>query len=761
MPATKKSNPPAAAGSASAGRATAVARDRWYFALAAFLGAFLLFQIQPLVARRLLPWYGGSPAVWATSLLFFQTGLLVGYAYAHGVAGRLAGRAQVIVHLALLAVALLMPVLPGIAWAPSEGDAPTARILLTLAATVGLPYVALAATSPLLQAWWTARHPRVPPWGLFAWSNAGSLLALVTYPFVVEPAWGLEAQAVAWRWSFVALGIVLLLISRKALGAATSGGAPGLAGTRDGTSAGAVAADAARSREAAGSEDAGPVPATQRPWRWIAWSAAGVALFMSVTNQLTLNVAVVPFLWVLPLAIYLLTFILAFRGGSTYPRALVALLVLPALFALHLLLPGDIQNDLSWFDGGPRARIAIASAALFVLCWGVHGELYRARPSARRLTSYYLAISFGGVLGGAFVGLLAPQLFLLQQELQVAALLTVLFYALTFAPDPLAFGRRAGGKAANAAAAASKAARAPTYVAALTLVALLGATFYFTKLQLDDAIAVERSFFGLHRVKDVPTREGNATPFRGLYHGSTLHGLELQTAAYRGQPTLYYGPITGAGLTMRILQRTSGRHVGIVGMGAGTLAAYARPADRFRFYEIDPDVVTLARDHFTFLASSPGRVDVVLGDARLSLEREEPQAFDILVLDAFSSDAVPVHLLTVEAFEGYLRHLKPDGVIAVHLSNRMLNLVPVLDQLAAAVGLPAMHLVNENERGGLSRQSRWALVSRTPDVLREVARRARESQNADQIQVFESDPSRSAHLRVWTDSYSSLVPILR
>jgi spermidine synthase len=699
--------------------------SRFSLASTAFLGASLVFLIQPMASKHILPWYGGTPGVWTACLLFFQAGLLVGYAYAHLCARFLPPRGQALSHGLLVIGAMIPPVLAGPEWAPREAEYPPARILATLLATVGLPYVVLSATSPLLQAWSAKLDPRRAPWHLFATSNAGSLLALAAYPFLLEPHFALGSQARIWKALLaayaVACGAVFWRLFRMA------------------------------PRQSSPQEAAPPAPAERASPRrvglWLGWSACAVVLFMAVTNQLTLNVAAVPFLWILPLAIYLLSFILTFSHPRFYSRRLAAFLLGPAVAAFFLALPGDVQNDSALLQLGVFSRIAILGVALFVCCVVCHGELYRLRPPVAQLTRFYLSIASGGVSGGFLVGIVAPRLFLLQQELEIGLLGCGTLFLVSARRDPREIFR-------------PRHAAAFTWVASALLAAATLGSVQLARIQLQDSIHSKRNFFGLLRVKEIPESERNATRHRRLYHGSTLHGLQVLRPDLKSRPTLYFGPISGVGLLLDPASRGRTWRVGIVGMGAATLAAYGRAGDHFRFYEIDADVVAIAREFFSYLDDTKASWDVRLGDARLSLEREDAQNFDVLVLDAFSSDAIPVHLLTVEAMGVYARHLRQDGVLAIHISNRYLDLTPVVDNLADHSGFHALHVANDDERGGTSQSSRWALLSRERSVLEEIGMRAQTLENAALIHFFIGNPAQYRRLRVWTDSYSSLSKIL-
>jgi SAM-dependent methyltransferase len=633
--------------------------------LAVFLGAFLLFQVQPMIAKVLLPWFGGTPGVWTTCLLFFQALLLLGYGWAH-IVTRFAARTQALVHLGLLALgAACLPLAPESPEVASTARAPVSALLALLASSVALPYLALASSSPLLQAW-SARNGGAT-YRLFALSNAGSLLGLLSYPFVVEPNLSTRAQTLVWSACF---GLFALACA----------------------GVGWAAAQRAPEKPPAACEGAEPVPALAQKLRWLALAATATALLLAVTNQMCQEVAVVPFLWVLPLSLYLVSFIVTFESERWYARSWC----LPVLaFALTALTQAGTLGARI----GVRLGVPVYALGLFVACLFCHGELAARRPARAHLTAFYLWIALGGALGGAFVALLAPLVFRGYDEIFVALLVCALLALGCVLEERRA--RRAAGRAAPAVL--------PVLVVVAVLLALvLGLRVAArTRPELREA----RNFYGVFRVHDLPAPAGDGR-MRYLTHGSTRHGQQYLDDARRREPTAYFGRESGIGLLLAELG-DGPRRVGIIGLGAGVLAAHGRAGDTLRFYEINPLVIELARREFSFLSDSPAVIELVEGDARLALEREAPQAFDVLVLDAFSSDAIPMHLLTVEAFELYLRHLAPGGVLALHLTSRHLDLGRVVAGLAAEHGLSAFELVSAADDARALLDARWILVARS------------------------------------------------
>jgi SAM-dependent methyltransferase len=661
-----------------------------------FLSAFLLFLVQPLIAKRILPWFGGAAIVWTLAMVFFQLVLLLGYAYAHGIASRLRGRTQAAVHVALLAASLaFLPVAPDPTWKPHGGDNPVAGVLGLLFATVGLPYFLLSATSPLVQAWLARANPGASPYRLFALSNLASMLALLGYPFAIEPWLGVRVQSIAWSAGYAAFALLCAALAWRSRDLAPPAPArdDAIAGERPG--AGAIAL-------------------------WLVLSATGAALLLAVTNHLTQNIPSIPLLWVVPLAVYLLTFILCFESERWYRRdAWLAALAWMVCMMAWFLVDRSLEFQLFWQAG-------VFTAGLFVACMFCHGELAGLRPAPRHLTLFYLVVAAGGVAGGALVGIVAPVVLPGYLELQVAVAV-VAFLAVA-----LNMGR-------------------PIPVVALLVAVSCGATAALA-WRLHDFTAgtvyIERNYYGVVRVKESQADPADPdTRHRSLVHGSILHGEQWLSEKYRRSATTYYKTSSGIGRTLLAFEGKPIK-VGIIGLGAGTIAAYADADDVYRFYDIDPAVVKVANTWFTYLEDSAGKIDVVLGDARLNLEREAPQGFDVLAVDAFSGDSIPVHLITGEAVAEYRRHMKPDGVIAFHISNRFLDLKPVLLSIAQRQGLAFAYLHEPGDEGGTT--SDWVLLTRNPPFLA-----------LPSIAEITEPVAPEPGFRPWTDDYSSLVSVLR
>jgi hypothetical protein len=720
------------------------------YGLTLFVSALLLFSIQPMFAKMVLPKLGGAPAVWSVAMVFFQTTLLAGYAYAHVLNRTLRSRRAAMLHLVLVgvtAIALPIAVAPG--WSAPPPDGAALWLFGLFAISIGLPFFTLSASAPLLQSWFAASGHRQAgnPYVLYAASNLGSFAALFAYPVVIEPILTLKAQTAAWSFGYALFAVLLAVASLFTSGAAL------------------VAAQAAPQDEVRAS-------AIER-MRWIALAAVPSGLVIAVTAYLTTDIAAAPFLWVLPLAIYLLTFVAAFRERPWIAHANVVRFVPFAVAPLAVSLIGG--DKVFWLT--MIALNLVAFALLTLMC---HGELYARRPSPRRLTEFYLCTSFGGVIGGAFAGLLAPQIFNGNYEYPILVALAVLCMPRIFA----------GG--IRKAAAEHWPWLLPGMVLALlwcltrlqlpatlelpfqVLLALLAAAMLFLRQRLMPffglvvlsfvitglwrpgiaPIETARSFFGVHKVAEVAG--GKA---RILYHGTTIHGAQRlrndDGTPVDGSPTpltYYYaqGPLAEAIDAARAAHGVLG-HVAVVGLGTGSLACHRKAGEHWTFFEIDPEVIRIARDPrlFTFLSSCAPDAPVVAGDARLTLEASSGR-YDLIVLDAFSSDSIPAHLLTREALAGYLSKLSPRGVIVAHISNRHLDLAPVVANVARSQGL--VSFLREDDRAS---DFMTTFVSNARVVA--MARAASDIGSvAEKWTPLHPDPTSA----LWTDDYSNILGIM-
>jgi len=749
-----------------------------------FLSALLLFLIQPMIGKYILPWFGGTPAVWTTCMLFFQVLLLGGYGYAHALASRQPPRRQAAIHILLLSAAMLavlvFSITPSPGWKPADGQSPVLRILGLLLAGIGAPYLVLSATSPLLQSWFGRSSPGSSPYRLYALSNLGSLLAILCYPFLIEPSITLSRQASLWSCGYAAFTLMCIFLALRMLRVLPAG------------AAGTDAPDAVVEDDP---------PGRGRYLLWLSLTACSSIMLLASTSMLCQDLAVVPLLWILPLALYLLSFIICFQYERLYWR----LLFLPAMagsiaWSCYILF-GSIYVD-------PRWQLVSYSLTLFASCMVCHGELVRLKPGFKHLTSFYLMVAGGGALGALLVTVGAPHLLKGFWEYHFGLLATALVALIVLFIDrkgPLYQGRPlhvwliwalicfgwAGllallvenlhkswrfyvgllSLALLTLSAVLHDRRGPMYAGRparvwtvwvgllLSWVALGAVLGYHIRQSLADSVEARRNFFGVMRVLEL-NKDDESEHRLTLMHGRIEHGYQFLDKGKSYAPTSYYGPESGLGLAIRLHpRRAAGQalRIGVIGLGTGTIAAYGRPGDVIRFYEINPEVLKLSDKYFTYRKDSQAHIQVVLGDARVSMERErqrgESQQLDILAVDAFSSDAIPVHLLTRECFQAYRYHLKADGILAVHVSNRYFDLKPVVRNLFLPD--PQKHF-----------QALW--ISGTADA-------ARGTYGTDWVLVttnqdFVADPEVQKGVtawgepapppKFWTDDYSNLFGLL-
>lgn len=787
-------DPPTASQNSSSSTAS-----RALFGVAIFLGAFLLFSVQLLLGKYILPWFGGTAGVWATCLFFFQTTLLAGYAYAHGSVGRFSLRGQSRVHLAILASSLLLmgvaayfwpsPITPGNWWKPQSGEIAVWLILRVLLVSVGAVVTLLATTGPLMQHWFTRAYPGESPYRLYALSNAGSLLGLLSYPALIERWLRLNTQAWLWCSGYAIYALATIALALKISKRETN--EPSVP----------TAAPADYEIERA------PRPTLNAKLQWFSLSALGSLMLLAISRFITADLAPVPLLWMLPLAVYLLSFVICFDHPRWYR---------PGVF--HPLLLATAVFTLMFYRGlGLHLWMFIAGFLVteFACCMFCHGELYRRRPQPEHLTSFYLMIALGGVAGSAFVNLVAPFIFMGNWEMQVGIAASLVAMALMATMDHASWANRknpfialalglwivlvgcfwlssdadslkhflSNGVWATLAAVTlvcsalalrskglgSFLAEQASQLTRWTLFAGVGAAsmllIWAGTSQYRQSSWAHRNFYGTLYVtaKQMPDAHFNAFVFT---HSSTMHGLQFASPDLRGYPTMYYNKTSGIGLLLLNFPRQDANHglrLGGIGLGAGTLATYGRPGDVFRFYEIDPEVVRVASGqdgYFSFLSDSKAHVEVVDGDGRISLERElaqgKPQAYDVLVVDAFNGDAVPVHLLTREAFELYLKHLRDENsVIAVHVTNRAVELASVVAAEAQHFGLSLLYvnapgLTNSTIPSGVISPNQWILLSRSKEAL-----------SAPALVQASSPLKLRKGLHYWTDDQNNLLQILR
>jgi SAM-dependent methyltransferase len=666
-----------------------------HYGLTIFLSAFLLFQVQPMVGKMILPWFGGSASVWTTCMLFFQTVLLLGYFYSHWIVSFLTPARQSLLHGSLLLVSLLLlPIVPSEDWKPTGAENPTLRILGLLTVSIGLPYFVLSTTGPLIQAWFARERSGQVPYRLFALSNFGSMLALLAYPIALEPVLPTLWQSYFWSGLFALFVVACGLLAWRG---------------RRGDPIHAV------------HHEVGLPPTVPQMLLWAALAACPSILMVADTSYLTTNIAPIPMLWVAPLALYLLSFILTFEHPRWYRRTVFLPLLVISLGILAWLPTLGI-SALPF-----TLSISINLVAFFVACMVCHGELARRQPHPGHLTSYYLMLAVGGAAGGFFVGVIAPYFFDSHYELSIGIVLTG--FVVLLAVYPLVLPRW----------------RVAVVVGTALAIGSLGWVRYVDHAEEGAGATVRlRNFYGALKVFE-NTTEG----YRTMLHGQIVHGRQYTDPGRLDQATAYYSPHGGMGKAMLAKMDQGPLRVGIIGLGVGTLVGYGRSGDSYRLYEIDPLVIDVAREHFSFLSRTPAQTEMVLGDARLQLEGEASQQFDLLVVDAFSGDSVPIHLLTREAFSQYFRHLKPDGVLAVHITNRFLDLRQVVATGAVHFDRQARMIDYDGSGDQLDYRSSWALISADPKIFAHPLL-------ADS-QAIEVRPS----FKPWRDDYSSLFAILK
>jgi hypothetical protein len=668
-----------------------------------FLGAFLLFAVEPMAAKQLLPALGGSSAVWITCLVFFQTALLLGYLYAHWLGLLRSSRTAESVHTSLLALAIGLPLFISQPDLSRAAGHPLTAIFYALTLTIGLPFLLLSSTSPLLQLWLARQEHSGVTWKLFALSNAGSLLALLLYPTVIEPHFSLRMQRGWWMTGFEVYAILSAVIAWRVQ----------------------------RSSSRTETEPPRPIDAEKSSMRakllWFLLPAGAAIQLCAVTSHLSQNIAAIPLLWVLPLGVYLLTFIVAFEAPRLYRRWLIVRLLVVLLAALgYMLSKTDVSLPI-------QMSVGFFLAELFIACLFCHAETYALRPaSPSASTLFYLLIAAGGAAGTIFVGILCPLFFDANYDVVLAFLAT----------------------AALALVVTWENGWAQRLLWSVGTALLLALAIMLHIVYARNTLVEERNFYGALRVREshVPPQ---AETVRTLLHGTIEHGTQWFAPQFRRNPTTYYATDSGVGLALGYCcdDRTGNagaRNIGVIGLGAGTLAAYGKPGDQMRFYEINPAIRPIAEHLFTYLRESGAQISYAEGDARISLTHEAPQNFDVLVIDAFSGDAIPIHLLTTQAMAVYRRHLAPGGILAFHVSNQYLDLTPEIAVLAAASGMESRVVDTPRQEARGEYRATWVLVTNNTAFLAQ-----------PQVAAFAREIPAKPGLRTWTDDYSSLLPLLQ
>ena len=694
-----------------------------YYIISIILSSFLLFQIQPLIGKYILPWFGGTANVWSASLLFFQVMLTGGYAYAVWITQKLSARYRNLIHLLLLIMSLILlgvnlanwesPIFPPKTWLNFGAENPLGNILVILFVSVGIPYFLLSTNSTLVQVWFNKDFAERNPYWLYALSNAGSLIGLISYPIIVEPLFALDKQAAFWSLGYTAFALLTGYHVLRAFWAKRDDHQPQEEKTKK------------------------PAFSLRRKdvLNWIGLPALASDMLLATTSRITQEIAPIPFLWVVPLVIYLLSYIIAFSGERWYNRRLYLLFLGIVTIAYFAII---VNQNFHYV-----LQIIIYSAMFFVITMICHGELYRTRPAPAHLTSFYLMTSIGGAVGGITVNLIAPLIFRGYWEFESGLGITW-GIALT-----LFMGTVKKAQITQT--------RTSIRVALVALI-IAGIIFISNTREKTEILVLDRNFYGVMQVNSLDAE--NPTAHKNEFaHGKTIHGVQFQSADKKKIPTTYYSEGSGVGIALlNHPARPGNLKIGAIGLGVGTISTYGRPGDQIIFYEINPMVIEIAQsEYFSFMADSPADISTILGDARISLENELQETgshdFDILVVDAFNSDSIPTHLLTQEAFALYSAHLNPEGIIAIHISNRHLDLRPVVWKQADEFGFSGFEFSNiDPEINEISvLPSEWIVLSKNKDFL----------QNPVILELGAPRSEDLPDLRLWTDDYSNIFELLR
>jgi hypothetical protein len=685
-----------------------------------------------MIGKFILPWFGGAPAVWTTCMLFFQALLLVGYAYAHGIATKFPLRRQARLHIALLIassiVVLWFSIAPSASWKPVGDQSPVERILGMLLVTIGAPFFLLSATAPLLQSWFSRTRPERFPYRLYALSNLGSLLAILSYPFLIEPSITLRRQATIWSWTYAVFALACGLVAWKVMSAQAIEPEMEPRDFSPGDPAGADAAVLHR-----------PTAATQ--FLWLGLTACSSIMLLATTSMMSQDLAVVPLLWIVPLSLYLLSFVICFQHERLYWRPLYLVGLVASIVWMTFVLSGSVFVPL-------RTQVVCYSLTLFMVCMICHGELVRLRPASRYLTSFYLMVAGGGALGGFLVTVVAPRVLRGFWEYHFGLLATTLLVIWILFRDGAVPEHRRSAQSWGVVGVLS--------VLWIALAVALGKNI---RESTQSNVEMARNFFGVLKVQELFKDDPSQHQF-SLVHGRIEHGYQFVDPIKREWPVSYYGPTSGMGTALLLhpnRQYRMSMRIGVIGLGAGIAAVYGGPGDVIRFYDINPEVVRLSEKYFTYRKATKARSDVTLGDTRISLERlraeKESQQFDVLVVDAFSSDAIPVHLLTKECFETFRYHLKRDGILAFHVTSRYFDLKPVLRNLIVPGPGPQMQALWFNDPGDpehATDRTDWVLLTNNQMFLNNPEVRRRITPWPDAV----PPPIK------WTDDYSNLFSVI-
>lgn len=726
---------------------------RWQIALMAltiFVSAFLLFQVQPLISKKLLPWFGGSPAVWTTAMLFFQTTLFAGYGYAHIVTHKLKPRTHLLVHIGLVAVSALLAFLinPSDRWKPDGDENPTLYVLMLLAVSIGIPYFTLASTGPIVQAWFARVRPGASPYRLYSLSNVGSYLALLSFPYLFEPYLSLPAMGMAWTAVYGIFAIACIGTSLAVLAILSRGKVPA-ADTRE---------------EIENSESKSEMPTAWMRALWIGLPALASLTMIAATDHVSHNVAPEPRLWITTLGLYLLTFIITFDRERWYKRSLVAIVC--GLTILFLTGKSDILDllGLEWSFGAKELRWS-HFVVMFLICFLCHGELVRLRPKNNAyLTEFYLCISAGGACGGLFATLVAVNLFHDYFEWPLCLVLALIVCASVLClpsgsnhlPQPTKWNQMSH--------------RRMYTLSTMGVASIAWILFFLDPWQWRSQVSDEyssrvlhtgRNFYGVVSVEDQIHASDPFSSYRGFYSGNVTHGMQFKSQQIRLRPLSYYTEESGMGQAIRYLQkRQPAVRIAVIGLGAGSIASYGRESDTVDFYEINPEVIRIAQEYFTFLKECKGKVNLLLGDGRLKMDANTSASYDIIILDAFTGGSVPVHLLTQEAFQIYQKRLAPKGFIVAHATNSYLNLYPVIKRQAEELkmGFRCSHVPFDSEK--FIRKNFYIAITNDQVYLDSTVNRYPPIYDSEGNELPTKEPDQS-DVGLWTDQFSSINQIAR
>jgi len=679
------------------------------FLITIFISSFLLFQIQPIIAKMALPYFGGGAAIWTACMLFFQVFLLLGYLYSHTLSKIKKVNQQIAIHCVFVLLSLtVMPIGQLNSEQIFTSQTPQINIIISLFMAIGFPYFLLSATAPLIQKWYSLNPNNNQPYRLYALSNLGSLLALLSYPFVIEPNLDTTLQSTIWGYGYYLFMMSILFCSFRLF----------------------------KFNYMLENQKSDKTPNDFKCiFLWLGLSACSVILMMATTSAMTINIPPTPFLWILPLCIYLLTYIICFNSPKWYVQKFWFICFACSSFAGTFMFFVGVQFSLI-------QQVLTYCTLLLSACMICHGELAKLQPHKNKLTLFYLILALGGVIGSLFTAIVAEKIFNQYYEFIVGIALIFILFTLSL------WWQNQSTKLSHIQSTHNR------FLSIASGIALITFGFYFKQLDnryFTSDVHNSRNFYGVLAVKDQIT---NDNPIRVLFDGATNHGSQSLINEHKNSPTSYYRTDSGVALALNNLDKTQSNKVGIVGLGTGTLASYSQPQDDYVFYELNPDVATIAKQHFSYLSDSKATIDIRLGDARVTMQNElkstGSQQYDALVIDAFSSDAIPVHLLTIEAFELYFKHLKKEGLLALHISNNHLDLLPLINAQAVKLNIPLNHFIAASNSSA-EQTTQWVVLTHNKNFINNHIVKIK----ATYLNLKPEDT------QIWTDKYSNLLSVIR